>query len=136
MATSPERPIRESAPARPTSSYGASKLATDLALSNYARAYDLAAVSLRYFNVAGALLAADGSGYGERHVVETHLVPLALRAAADDTGYLSLYGSDSPTPDGSCVRDYVHVVDLGEAHLRAPGHPRRSRTPDSEPGQR
>lgn len=116
-----ESPIPESAATRPTSSYGASKLAIDMALGNYAKAYGLAAVSLRYFNVAGALLAADGRGYGERHAVETHLVPLALRAAAHETGSLSLYGSDYPTPDGTCVRDYIHVVDLADAHLRALG---------------
>jgi len=114
-----ESPIRESARTRPTSSYGAGKLAIDLALGNYAQAYGLAAVSLRYFNVAGALLTADGRGYGERHAVETHLVPLALRAAADGTQSLSLYGSDYPTPDGTCVRDYIHVVDVADAHLRA-----------------
>jgi UDP-glucose 4-epimerase len=114
-----ENPIPETAPTRPTSSYGATKLAIDHVLSNYAKAYDLAAVSLRYFNVAGALLTGDGIGYGERHVVETHLVPLALRAARDEGGNLSIYGSDYPTPDGTCVRDYIHVVDLADAHLRA-----------------
>jgi UDP-glucose 4-epimerase len=114
-----ENPIPETAPTRPTSSYGATKLAIDHVLSNYAKAYDLAAVSLRYFNVAGALLTSDGIGYGERHVVETHLVPLALRAARDEGGNLSIYGSDYPTPDGTCVRDYIHVVDLADAHLRA-----------------
>jgi UDP-glucose 4-epimerase len=114
-----ENPIPETAPTRPTSSYGATKLAIDLVLSNYAQAYDLAAVSLRYFNVAGALLTSDSTGYGERHVAETHLVPLALQAARDDGGFVSLYGSDYPTPDGTCVRDYIHVVDLADAHLRA-----------------
>jgi UDP-glucose 4-epimerase len=114
-----ENPIPETAPTRPTSSYGATKLAIDHVLSNYAKAYDLAAVSLRYFNVAGALLTGDGIGYGERHVIETHLVPLALRAARDEGGNLSIYGSDYPTPDGTCVRDYIHVVDLADAHLRA-----------------
>ncbi|PZS25528.1 MAG: UDP-glucose 4-epimerase GalE [Pseudonocardiales bacterium] len=114
-----ENPIPESAATRPTSPYGASKLASDLALANYSRAYDLAAVSLRYFNVAGALVTGERQGYGERHAVETHLVPLALRAAQDEDGSLSLYGTDYPTPDGTCVRDYIHVVDLAEAHLRA-----------------
>jgi len=114
-----ENPIPESAPTRPTSAYGATKLAIDLALTDYAKAYDLAAVSLRYFNVAGALFTGDGRGYGERHVVETHLVPLALRAARGAGGSLSLYGSDYPTPDGTCIRDYIHVVDLADAHLRA-----------------
>jgi UDP-glucose 4-epimerase len=115
-----QNPIPESAPARPTSPYGASKLAIDLALRDYAKAYDLAAVSLRYFNVAGALFTDDGQRYGERHVVETHLIPLALRAARDADS-LALYGSDYPTRDGTCVRDYIHVVDLADAHLRALG---------------
>jgi UDP-glucose 4-epimerase len=112
-----EQPIREDAPARPSSPYGASKLAIDLALADYARAYGIGAVSLRYFNVAGALHAPRGS-YGERHATETHLIPNALRAAAGG-GELSLFGTDYPTPDGTCVRDYIHVVDLADAHLRA-----------------
>jgi UDP-glucose 4-epimerase len=113
----PEQPIREDAPARPTSPYGATKLAIDLALTDYAAAYGLGAVSLRYFNVAGALHASTGS-YGERHATETHLIPNALRAAAGH-GELSLFGTDYPTPDGTCVRDYIHVVDLADAHVRA-----------------
>jgi UDP-glucose 4-epimerase len=113
-----DMPIEETAPARPTSPYGASKLAVDLMLADYARAYGMAAVSLRYFNVAGALHTADSASYGERHGVETHLIPVALRAAADGKA-LSIFGTDYPTADGTCVRDYIHVVDLGEAHLRA-----------------
>jgi UDP-glucose 4-epimerase len=116
-----QSPIRETARTRPTSAYGASKLAIDLALGNYAGAYGLQAVSLRYFNVAGALLVSDGPAYGERHGVETHLIPLALSAAADDTKTLSLFGNDYPTPDGTCIRDYIHVVDLADAHQRALG---------------
>jgi len=112
-----EQPIREDAPTRPTSPYGASKLAIDLALTDYARAYGLGAVSLRYFNVAGALHGASGS-FGERHATETHLIPNALRAAAGGSDF-SLFGTDYPTPDGTCVRDYIHVVDLADAHLRA-----------------
>ncbi|MDT4944250.1 MAG: UDP-glucose 4-epimerase [Pseudonocardiales bacterium] len=115
-----EMPIDERAPTRPTSPYGASKLAVDLALADYARAYGLTAVSLRYFNVAGALHAADGGSYGERHSVETHLIPVALRAVTGETA-LAMYGTDYPTPDGTCVRDYIHVVDLADAHLRALG---------------
>jgi UDP-glucose 4-epimerase len=112
-----DQPIREDAPTRPTSPYGASKLAVDLALADYARAYGLAAVSLRYFNVAGALHT-DHAGYGERHTVETHLIPNALRAAVGGPP-MPLYGTDYPTADGTAVRDYIHVVDLGEAHLLA-----------------
>jgi UDP-glucose 4-epimerase len=119
-------PIVEDAPAAPTNPYGASKLAVDLALGDYARAYGMAAVSLRYFNVAGALLGSD-TAYGERHAVETHLIPIALQVAGGTRAALDIYGTDYPTPDGTCIRDYVHVVDLGDAHLRAltaagPGH--------------
>ncbi|HLY34074.1 MAG TPA: UDP-glucose 4-epimerase GalE [Jatrophihabitantaceae bacterium] len=113
-----ETPIVETAPARPTSPYGATKLAIDLALADYARAFEMSAVSLRYFNVAGALLSSEGH-FGERHVNETHLIPLALRAVTGQIDKLSLFGTDYPTPDGTCIRDYVHVVDLGIAHLRA-----------------
>jgi UDP-glucose 4-epimerase len=89
-----------------------------MALTDYARAYGLAAISLRYFNVAGALLTQEGLRFGERHTTETHLIPNALRAARTGAQF-SLFGTDYPTPDGTCVRDYIHVVDLGEAHLRA-----------------
>lgn len=112
------QPITEDAPARPTSPYGASKLAVDLALADYARSYGLAAVSLRYFNVAGALRTEAG-GFGERHATETHLIPNALRAVSGAGAPLRLFGTDYPTADGTCVRDYVHVVDLADAHLRA-----------------
>lgn len=115
-----EMPILEDAPARPTSPYGATKLAIDLALADYAHAYDLTAVSLRYFNVAGALIGTN-ERFGERHTTETHLIPVALRAVAGQADKLSLYGTDYATPDGTCIRDYVHVVDLGEAHLLALG---------------
>ena len=112
--------IGEDAPARPTSAYGATKLAVDLAIADHARAFGLAATSLRYFNVAGALHSdSDGASYGERHAVETHLIPLALRAAAGVGEPLALFGTDYPTADGTCVRDYVHVVDLAEAHVAA-----------------
>ncbi|MDT4926762.1 MAG: UDP-glucose 4-epimerase [Pseudonocardiales bacterium] len=116
---SEEQPIREDAPTRPTSPYGASKLAIDLALTDYARAYGLAAASLRYFNVAGALHTAGGQSYGERHAPETHLIPNALRAASGAGEPMSLYGTDYPTEDGTCVRDYIHVVDLADAHVKA-----------------
>ena len=107
-------PITEAAPTRPTSPYGASKLAVDLMLTDQARAHGLAAVSLRYFNVAGAW-----NGLGERHVHETHLIPLALQAAAGDRDGIDVYGTDHPTADGTCVRDYIHVADLARGHLLA-----------------
>jgi UDP-glucose 4-epimerase len=114
-----EQPIPEDVRPLPTNPYGATKLSVDMALRDYAVAYGMSAVSLRYFNVAGALHATDGRAYGERHAPETHLIPIALRAAAGTGDPLSLYGTDYPTPDGTCIRDYIHVVDLGEAHLRA-----------------
>jgi UDP-glucose 4-epimerase len=107
-------PIREDAPTRPTNTYGASKLAVDHMLTSYAVAHDFAAVSLRYFNVAGAAY-----GLGERHTTETHLIPIALQVAAGQRGSLAVYGDDYPTPDGTCIRDYVHVGDLADAHLLA-----------------
>ncbi|TKJ35654.1 UDP-glucose 4-epimerase GalE [Blastococcus sp. CCUG 61487] len=111
----PDRvPIREDAPTRPTNTYGASKLAVDHMLTSYAVAHGFAAVSLRYFNVAGAAF-----GLGERHTTETHLVPLALQVAAGQRESLTVYGRDYPTPDGTCIRDYVHVGDLSDAHLLA-----------------
>ena len=112
-----ESPIDEAALTVPTNPYGASKLAVDHALGDYARAYGLRAVSLRYFNVAGALLAGPVR-LGERHATETHLIPLALRAVGSQRP-LSIYGTDYPTVDGTCVRDYIHVVDLADAHIRA-----------------
>jgi UDP-glucose 4-epimerase len=114
-----EQPIREDAPTRPNSPYGSTKLAIDMMLTDYARSYGMAPVSLRYFNVAGALHSDNGRGYGERHTRETHLIPNALRAAAGNGKEMALFGTDYPTADGTCVRDYIHVIDLGEAHLRA-----------------
>jgi UDP-glucose 4-epimerase len=112
-------PIAETAPTRPTSPYGASKLAVDTALSEYARMSGFGAVSLRYFNVAGAFQDEAGTWLGERHAVETHLIPNILRIARDDSGPVSIFGDDYPTADGSCVRDYIHVTDLAGAHLLA-----------------
>jgi UDP-glucose 4-epimerase len=109
-----EIPITERAPTAPTNPYGASKLAVDMMIGAEAVAHGLGATSLRYFNVAGAL-----DGYGERHAVETHLVPLALQVARGERPALAVYGTDWPTPDGTCVRDYVHVADLADAHLLA-----------------
>jgi UDP-glucose 4-epimerase len=118
----PERtPITEDAPTRPTSPYGASKLAVDTALTEYARLRGIAAVSLRYFNVAGAHAVPDGHWLGERHTPETHLIPSILRSALGEggPGGLRLFGDDYPTPDGTCVRDYIHVTDLAYAHMLA-----------------
>ena len=110
-------PIPESAPAGPTNTYGATKLAIDHAITSYAKAYGLAAVSLRYFNVAGAW-----GGFGERHTTETHLIPLVLQVALGQRAAIHMYGEDYPTADGTCVRDYIHVADLAEAHLLALEH--------------
>jgi UDP-glucose 4-epimerase len=115
----PERiPITETDPVRPTSPYGASKIAVDTALSEYARMHQIGAVSLRYFNVAGAHADASGTWRGERHRPETHLIPTVL-GIAKDGGVLQLFGDDYPTPDGTCIRDYIHVSDLARAHLLA-----------------
>lgn len=111
-----DTPVTESAPTAPTSPYGASKLAVDHMISGEATAHGLAAVSLRYFNVAGA-----HRGCGERHQPESHLIPLILEVALGTRPSVSVYGDDYPTPDGTCVRDYIHVADLAEAHLLALG---------------
>ena len=109
-------PIDESAPRQPVNPYGVSKLFFEQALESYDRAYGVRFASLRYFNAAGA----DESGeIGELHDPETHLIPLALSAAAGRGPELQIFGSDYPTPDGTCIRDYVHVNDLADAHERA-----------------
>jgi len=109
-------PITEQTPREPVNPYGASKLFFENALEAYSRAYGLRSVSLRYFNAAGA----DESGeIGELHDPETHLIPLALAASTANGPELQIYGSDYPTPDGTCVRDYIHVNDLADAHVRA-----------------
>jgi UDP-glucose 4-epimerase len=118
----PERtPIEETAPPRPTSPYGASKLAVDTALAEHARMHGIGAVSLRYFNVAGAAAGQDGRWRGERHNPETHLIPtiLAVALGGGGAGGVRLFGDDYPTPDGTCVRDYIHVTDLARAHMLA-----------------
>ncbi|MFJ9811518.1 UDP-glucose 4-epimerase GalE [Streptomyces sp. NPDC101158] len=107
-------PITESAPTAPTNPYGATKLAVDHMISGECAAHGLAAVSLRYFNVAGAY-----GECGERHDPESHLIPLVLQVALGRREAINVYGDDYPTPDGTCVRDYIHVADLAEAHLRA-----------------
>jgi len=107
-------PITEDMPTVPTNPYGASKLAADQMLTFAAPAYRIAAVSLRYFNVAGAY-----GPQGERHEVETHLIPRLLDVAAGNVPEASVFGTDYPTPDGTAIRDYIHVRDLAEAHLLA-----------------
>ena len=109
-----EVPILESAPTLPTNPYGASKLAADQMIGYEASAHGLAAASLRYFNVAGA----SGS-FGELHDPETHLIPIVLQAAAGTRDSVKIFGTDYPTRDGTAVRDYIHVEDLGHAHLLA-----------------
>ena len=107
-------PITESDATAPTNPYGATKLAVDHMISGEAAAHGLAAVSLRYFNVAGAY-----GSCGERHEPESHLIPLVLQVALGKRESIAVYGDDYPTPDGTCVRDYIHVADLAEAHLLA-----------------
>ncbi len=113
-----ELPLTEQAVTKPVNTYGATKLAVDMAITSEAHAHELAAVSLRYFNVAGALIHRGGM-IGERHDPETHLIPIALEVALGKREKLQLFGDDYPTPDGTCVRDYIHVADLAEAHLLA-----------------
>lgn len=109
-------PIDEAHPKRPINPYGRSKWMVEQMLEDYDRAYGLTSVCLRYFNAAGA----DPEGeLGERHEPETHLVPLILQVASGRRPHIGVYGHDYPTPDGTCVRDYVHVEDLCSAHLLA-----------------
>lgn len=109
-----EVPISESAPPRPENAYGASKLAVDQMISAFSIAHGIGAVSLRYFNVAGA-----SGGVGEDHEPETHLIPNVLRAVLGKRTSVDIYGTDYPTPDGTAIRDYIHVDDLATAHLLA-----------------
>lgn len=111
----PERtPLDEGMPTRPINPYGESKLAFERALSWFQRAHGLKVVALRYFNAAGA-----GLRSGERHEPETHLIPIVLRAAAGESPTVTIFGDDYPTRDGTCVRDYIHVLDLADAHVLA-----------------
>ena len=109
-----EVPIPETATPRPINAYGASKLAVDLMIRDFCTAHRLGAVSLRYFNVAGA-----SGNLGEDHDPETHLIPNILRVALGDAPAVQVYGTDYPTPDGTAVRDYIHIDDLAAAHLLA-----------------
>lgn len=117
-----EVPISEREPPRPVNAYGASKLAVDHLIRDFCTAYGIGAVSLRYFNVAGA-----GDGVGEDHEPETHLIPNILATLTGRRERVEILGTDYPTPDGTAVRDYIHVEDLAAAHLLAlqsprPGH--------------
>ena len=107
-------PITEDMPTRPTNPYGATKLSIDMAITSYCNAYGLTATSLRYFNVAGAY-----HGAGENRRVETHIVPLVLEVAMGYRDKIYIFGDDWPTADGTCVRDYIHVLDLANAHILA-----------------
>ncbi len=107
-------PMPETLPTNPVNSYGNSKLAVDRMIADECRAHGLGAISLRYFNVAGA-----SGECGEDHYPETHLIPLVLQAAAGTREHVSVFGTDYPTDDGTAVRDYIHVEDLGRAHLLA-----------------
>ena len=109
-------PIDEKHPKSPVNPYGRCKLMVEQALLDYEKAYDLESVCLRYFNAAGA---DPDTELGERHHPETHLIPLILQAASGRRDNISIFGNDYPTIDGSCVRDYIHVVDLCSAHLLA-----------------
>lgn len=109
-------PIVETAPTKPTNPYGATKLAIDQMITSEAGSRGIAAASLRYFNVAGALKSTRG-WLAERHNPETHLIPNVLRSTAENP--VKIFGSDWPTSDGTCIRDYVHVVDLIDAHIKA-----------------
>jgi UDP-glucose 4-epimerase len=109
-----ESPITEDARTDPVNAYGASKLAVDMMLTSYCQAHGIAATSLRYFNVGGAR-----SRFGERHTIETHLIPNLLMVAAGQRESAKIFGTDYDTADGTAIRDYVHVVDLGRAHILA-----------------
>ncbi|MCI0627650.1 MAG: UDP-glucose 4-epimerase GalE [Acidobacteria bacterium] len=109
-------PISEDSPRDPVNPYGASKLFCEHALEAYYRAYGLNFISLRYFNAAGA--AVNGE-IGELHVPESHIIPSALEVVAGLRPEFEVYGTDYPTPDGTCIRDYVHVEDIADAHVRA-----------------
>lgn len=111
-----EVPIPETTPPLPTNTYGRSKLAVDGMIGDFCRAHDLGAVSLRYFNVAGA-----SGGLGEDHHPETHLIPNVLRVALGAQPFVEIFGTDYDTPDGTAIRDYIHIDDLAEAHVLALG---------------
>src|SRR6185295_18837512 len=111
----PQRiPISEIQPQLPTNPYGWSKLFLERIMTDYDRSYELRFVALRYFNASGA-----SPERGERHDPETHLIPLVLKAAQKEIDHVTVFGNDYRTQDGTCVRDYIHVSDLGDAHALA-----------------
>ena len=109
-----KQPIEETAPTNPTNPYGETKLAFERAMHWYTEAYALRYASLRYFNAGGA-----SERFGEDHEPESHIIPIALQVAAGKRELVEVYGDDYPTPDGTCVRDYIHVIDLARAHILA-----------------
>jgi UDP-glucose-4-epimerase GalE len=111
-------PMTEDLPKDPVNPYGATKLMIERALADYSAAYGMGYAALRYFNAAGA--SGDGD-LGEDHDPETHLIPLVLQVALGQRPHITIFGEDYPTPDGSCIRDYIHVDDLADAHVRALG---------------
>jgi UDP-glucose 4-epimerase len=117
-----KQPIDETTPNKPTNPYGESKLALERAMQWYDRAYGLRYVALRYFNAAGA-----SEKCGEVHDPEPHIIPIALQVAAGKRSHVEIYGDDYPTPDGTCIRDYIHVIDLSQAHILALESARDSR---------
>ena len=110
-----QTPITEDMPYCPTNVYGQTKLMIEQMLAQFSRAYGLRYAALRYFNAAGA--SRDGS-IGEDHTPETHLIPLILQTAQGIRDHITIFGTDYPTEDGTCIRDYIHVVDLADAHCR------------------
>ncbi len=109
-----KQPIEETAPNLPTNPYGQTKLIFEQALRWYSEAYGLQFTALRYFNAAGA-----SENCGEDHAHETHLIPIALQVAAGTREFVEVFGEDYPTPDGTCIRDYIHIIDLAQAHVLA-----------------
>lgn len=109
-------PIPETTPQNPINPYGFTKLVIEKALADYAAAYGFAYAALRYFNAAGAR--PDGT-IGEDHDPESHIIPIVLQVALGQREFITIFGDDYPTPDGTCIRDYIHVNDLGDAHLKA-----------------
>jgi UDP-glucose 4-epimerase len=107
-------PIDEDSPKKPVNSYGETKIMLEQVLQWYARAYGWRVIAFRYFNAAGAT-----AELGERHEPETHIIPLLLQAAAGERDSFAIYGDDYATPDGTCLRDYVHVLDIAQAHICA-----------------